>query len=661
MITDLKLPAALVLLAVLSLLGATLFALNAAALVPVGGWIDAALAAPPDATRALMFRFSFLPRVAMALLVGAALALAGAILQRALRNQLAEPATLGISAGAHLALAIATVWFPGALVLGREGVALIGAGLALAAVMALSWRRALSPVTVILSGLLVSLYCGAFAAIITLFNHDLLIGLFFWGAGNLGQQDWAQVNFLAPRLLVVALASGLIIRPLTLLGLEDEGARSLGLSVAGARIAALVIAVVAIGFTTAAAGVFGFVGLAGPALVRSLGVRRTGLYLLLSTLVGAFLLLTTDQLIQLLPTTYRLFPTGAATALLGAPLLLYLLPRLRASCAPPTATSLPSARRARPGIVLAVATLILAAIFIATLVVGHDGTHWAASSVNQMQGAIDWRLPRSLAALCAGAILAMAGCILQRGTGNPMASPEILGISSGAMLGVIVLMFSTATASRSMQIAAGGAGALAVLLFMIALSRRSGFSGDRLLLTGVALSSATGLIMAVLMTAQDPRLGQLLSWVAGSTYHATMAEAGFTATVCLLALAGSPLIFRWLDLMPLGQVTIFSLGVPVAMMRYLLFALTAILTATATIVIGPLSFVGLMGPHIARMLGFHRAREQLLAAALCGGAILLIADWLGRNLIFPFQIPAGLATTVLGGPFMLWLIARRRS
>ncbi|AUG53885.1 Fe(3+)-hydroxamate ABC transporter permease FhuB [Thalassospira marina] len=638
-----------------------LVCINAQQLLPIQDWSQILQVQTARTTQASLFVFSFLPRTIMAFLVGGALALSGAILQQTLRNQLAEPSTLGISAGAHLALSAAIIWFPGLLVLGREWVALAGACGAAAAVFALGWRQALSPVTVILAGLMVSLYCGAMAATITLFNHDLLIGLFFWGAGHLDQQNWNQVVFLGPRILIVLLVALVLVRPLNLLVQDDATAKSLGLSVVTMRLLTLGIAILATALATSAAGVFGFVGLAGPAIIRALNIRRMTHYLLLSTLAGGILLLITDQLILLLPTTYRLFPTGAATALLGAPLLLYLLPRLKASASPNPQISHIGKRIRHPATMLVLAFLAVLVLFSISLMVDKTGDQWQFASSFPVANIMEWRLPRAIGALAAGAILAITGCILQRTTGNPIASPEVLGISSGAIAGVVILMFCVETVTRGMQITAGGIGAILVLLLLITLSRRGGFSGDRLLLAGVALSSVTGLMMAVLMTAQDPRLGQLLSWLSGSTYYLTLPEALLTAGFAAIALAISMMTLRWLDMVPLGTTAIFSLGVPIARMRYILFVSTAILTAGATLIIGPLSFVGLMGPHMANMAGFHRARHQIPAAALFGGGILLLADWLGRNLIFPFQIPAGLATNLIGVPFLLWLLARKRA
>ncbi|MGV6873090.1 Fe(3+)-hydroxamate ABC transporter permease FhuB [Pseudochelatococcus sp. B33] len=632
---------------------------NIAALLPPGTGFVAVLAPDPDMTGEMLLHYTVLPRIAVALMAGGALGLSGTILQRILRNPLAEPATLGISAGAYLAMAVATLWFPAALSQ-REWVAFAGAGAALAAILALAWRRGLSPVTVTLAGMIVSLYCGAVSAVLTLFNHDFLVGLFLWGAGHLDQQDWGDARFLAPRLLVASGIALLLLRPLTLLALNDESARSLGLPLAAYRLAALIAAAALTATVTASVGVIGFVGLAAPTLARACGVRQTGPLLLWSGVIGALLLLATDQLVLGLPVTYRLFPTGAVTALLGAPLLFLLIRRLKLMAPPQLAEAAPVFRLGNPlAAILILVMLVPGAAWLATAL-GQGPEGWSLALGDAYAHLLGWRGPRVLAAFAGGAMLALAGAVLQRMSGNPLASPEVLGVSSGAMLGTVALLLAAPAPTRTDQILAGSGGAMAVLLLMLALSRRPDFAGERLLLIGITLGSVSGFVMAVLMAAQDPRLGQVLAWMSGSTYAVRPAEAGASAALLLAALLLLPALRRWLDLLPLGTTTASAAGMPLTLSRGVLYALSAVLTAAATILVGPLSFAGLMGPHLARLAGFQRAGTHLAAAALLGGLILLTADWLGRNLIFPFQVPAGLFAAVVGGPFLLVLIARNR-
>ncbi len=651
---DLACPVGIGLAAGLALMTALFAAFNLSALL--AGGPEAGTASGQHGTRMLMVYYGLLPRLAVSLLAGCALGLSGAMLQRLLRNPLAEPSTLGVSAGAYLALAVVTLFAPGLAASAPELVSFAGALTALGAVLALSWRKSLSPVSVTLAGLIVSLYCAAVGSVLTLFYQDFLAGQIMWGAGFLDQQDWSAVNFLWPRLLVAATAAVLLLRPLSILALGDESARGLGLSLAAYRLFALVVAAGLAAVATSAVGIIGFIGLAAPTLARAAGVRTGGTLLFWSGLMGALLLGAADQMVQSLPVTFRVFPTGAVTGLLGAPLLFLLIRRLKMLAAP-SGDPHQARRLAHPVRMLAaLAGLTLIGAWVA-LAAGRGTEGWSFTALPPAE-LLAWRVPRALAAFSGGAMLALAGAIMQRTTGNPLASPEVLGVSSGAILSVICATVFMTEPTRAAQIAAGGLGAFAVLALMRLLSRQPGFSGERLLLIGIALGSVSSFITAVLMVSLDPRLNQLLVWLSGSTYAVGIDEALAAAGLLAVGLACVPLVRRWLALLPLGAVHASALGLRLDASRNALYALASVLTAGATMLVGPLSFAGLMGPHLARLAGFQRAGTHLFASALAGGSILLVADWIGRNIIFPFQVPAGLLAALVGGPFLLYLIGK---
>lgn len=624
--------------------------------LPPALWMDALASPDPSDVRQILVRYSFAPRLATSLLCGGALGLAGALLQLALRNPLASPTTLGVSAGANLALAMAMLWAPGLLAVGREWTAMAGGLVAALLVLGLSWRRRLSPLTVVLAGMVVSLYCGALAAMLALFNSHYLAGLFIWGGGSLSQQDWTIAQFLTPRLALALLGAALLVRPLTLLTLEDDQAKGLGLSVPLIRLAALALAVALTGLVVGTVGVIGFIGLAAPALVTVAGARRVAARLLWSTLLGAVLLWLTDQSVQRLAGDFgEMLPTGAITALIGSPLLLWLIPRLRLTLHPPTGLGEAVRRPGRPRLILAALALLLVALVGLSLAVGYGLEGWSVSG-----DLAEWRWPRAFAALAAGILLACAGGTLQRMTGNPMASPEVLGVSAGAAFGLIIAMFALNEIGRAAQLGAATLGALLALLAMLALARGSAAAPERVLLVGIALGAMFDALVTALMAGGDPRALQLLNWMTGSTYAATATDAGVALVAAFASLAALPLLARWLDIVPLGGAISAALGLPSRRSNRVLLVATAAMTAVATLVIGPLTFVGLMAPHLARFLGLHRALPQLVAAALIGAVLMVAADWFGRTAAFPWQIPAGLTATFIGCPALMWLLARRQ-
>ena len=553
------------------------------------------------------------------------------------------------------------MWAPSLLTFGREWIALLGGFAAFLCVFGLTWRRALSPVVLVLAGLIVAYYCAVTTQALILLNHEYLIGLFIWGAGFLNQQDWNNVLFLAPRFIVSFALIAAMVRPLTLLGFDDETARNLGLGLTGARVCALGIAIALSASVVSVVGVMGFVGLSAPAIVMLSGARRFRDRLIWAPLCGAMLLWLTDELVLLIPPGYREMPAGAATALIGAPMLLLLLPRLRATAPVGNLTPSVPPRLDHPWrVILFGLALLLLVVWIA-LAVGVGSEGWSWSGLAGIQEFLPWRWPRVVSALAAGATLAVAGTLLQRMTGNPMAAPEVMGISYGAAMGVLVLLYALPSHTRVEQIAAAAIGAFVVLGLVLLFSRRSEFSPERVLLAGVAMSAAFGAIMAMVLATGDPRIGMLLSLLAGSLYQIGPAEAAILAVAAIILLAMVPMLSRWLDILPLGQAASRSVGVSMARSRIIIMLLTALLTATATLMVGLLSLVGFIAPHMARMMGAQRALHQVALAALIGGTLMVFADWAGRMVIFPFQMPAGIFAMMLAGPYLVWLLRPRRA
>ncbi|MCK0165690.1 Fe(3+)-hydroxamate ABC transporter permease FhuB [Marinobacter sp. S6332] len=602
-----------------------------------------------------VLHYTLLPRLTIALLTGAALGFAGTLVQQVLRNPLAAPTTLGVAAGAQLTLGLIMLMAPSLLVW-REIWAMVGGLAALGLVLLMGARRGFDPLTLTLCGLIVSLYLGAINTVILLFNQEQLAGLFIWGAGELSQNDWHSTLALLPRLLIAAGLALALLRPLQALDLGTEGAKSLGLSPNTIRILALTLAVYLTALTVSHVGVIGFIGLAAPAITRLLGARTLRQRMFTSALTGALICLIADGIAQQLTFAFghMLFPTGAATALIGGPVLLWVLTRNRLMSARPSQpASLATTRREFSKTGLLLLCLITLGSLAVTLSLGPTWEGWRWTSFNGETALLAMRLPRMTTALMAGGLLAGAGVIVQRLTRNPMASPELLGISTGAALGMVLLILTVGTGSRTLQILAGGAGGTLVLLMLLILSRRSGFSPQRLLLGGIALSALLDAGIRMILAMGDAQSIMLLNWLAGSTWLSGQSDAWTlvfaTPILALMAVLAS----RWLDLLPLGDTAASSLGLPMAPARLLLLLLAALMTAAATLVVGPLSFVGLMAPHLARLLGYQRALPQILSAFVIGSLLMLWADWLARSLVYPHELPAGLVATLIGGGYFL--------
>lgn len=648
------------LLSLLFLLALSLTLVNLHQALPQAEWRQALWSPVVDSLPQMVFHYSLLPRTVLALLVGAGLGLAGLLFQQILRNPLADPTTLGVSSGAQLGITVATLWHLPGGALTQQFAALSGALLVGALVFGVAWGKRLSPVTLILAGLVLSLYSGAVNQIFAIFNHDQLQNMFLWSTGALNQMSWENVQQLWPRLLLAFVLALALLRPLTLMGLDDGVAKNLGLALSVARVGGLGLAILLSAQLVNIAGIIGFIGLFAPLLAKMLGGRRLITRMLLAPLTGALLLWLADSCVLWLSTHWRDIPTGTATALLGVPILLWLLPRLRTGSVPPALNQGDKVPVERQNLLRWALTglAILALLGWGGLAFGRDAQGWVWSAGEMLQSLLPWRAPRVLAALVTGLMLGVAGSLIQRLTGNPMASPEVLGISSGAAFGVVMMMFFVPGDALAWLLPAGALGAALTLLVIMAVASRGGFSTERMLLAGMALNSAFVTLLMLLLASGDPRMGGLLSWISGSTYNISGTQAVQSAICALVLVSLAPLASRWLTLLPLGSATARSAGMALTPARLSLLLLAAALTASATLTIGPLSFVGLMAPHMARMLGFRRALPQLLLSGLLGAGLMVLADWCGRMLAFPDQIPAGLMATFLGAPYFIWLLRR---
>jgi iron complex transport system permease protein len=603
---------------------------------------------------------SIMPRAVLALVAGAALGLSGMLLQRVLRNPIADASTLGIASGAELALTAAMSFSPLLLGLPREIVAFDGGSAAVALVLGLSWRRGLDPITVALSGMIVTLIASALSVTIILARGEYAMSIYIWGAGSLSQQDWNGVISLAPRLLVGFAAAMLLVRPLRILALDDTGAKSLGIALHSTRLAIIALAVWLSASVTAEVGIIGFLGLAAPTIARLAGARSTGQLMIAAPLAGAGLLFLTDCITQILgPGFSDLAPAGAATALFGGPLLLFLLPRIHSLSAVAGQSTAVLKRLDKPLAALVVLAAMLALLFLVALTIGPADDGWHIATGALFLDFLPFRLPRTVAAAGAGAMLAAAGFIMQRVTGNPIASPEVLGVSSGGGAGLTLALFLFGFPSPVIMLTAKALGARLAFLIMIGISARAQFSPERMLLAGIGIGAFSMAIVTMVLAQGDMRGYILLTWLSGSTNRAGAFEA-WTAVVSLVVLAAPlPFLGRWLSILPLGTGSSRALGLGVAASRLVLAVIAALMTAIASFLVGPLSLTGLIAPHLARLIGFHKPGHQLAASILLGAGVLTAADWLSRVVIFPYQIPVGLFAALIGGPYLIWLLTRR--
>lgn len=266
------------------------------------------------------------------------------------------------------------------------------------------------------------------------------------------------------------------------------------------------------------------------------------------------------------------------------------------------------------------------------------------------------RLPRVLSAFAVGALLALAGALMQVLLRNPLGDPFILGVSGGASAAVLLAMLLALPVAWHTPMALGGALFSTLLVFALGQGRED-WQGHRLLLSGVVIAAGwSALISFVLSVSPATRLPGMLFWLMGDLGDATRPTVPLVLLAIALALA--MLRARDLNLAIQGAAQAAALGVDIARLRIELYFLGALLTAAAVATAGAIGFIGLVTPHLVRRMGGVDHRVLLPTAALFGGSLLLLADCAARTLISPMQLPAGILTALIGVPVFLALLWR---
>jgi iron complex transport system permease protein len=270
---------------------------------------------------------------------------------------------------------------------------------------------------------------------------------------------------------------------------------------------------------------------------------------------------------------------------------------------------------------------------------------------------LNLRLPRALAAFACGGLLALAGALMQVLLRNPLADPYVLGISGGAAVGTLAAMLLGVSVHFGLE-AAAFAGALTAMGLVFGLARGDGsWTQTRLLLTGVIVAAGCGAAVALMLTlAPEQQLRGMLFWLMGDASEATAPL--FPLLILAAGLATALYFARELNLLTRGPVLAATLGANVPRLRMLLYFLASLLTASAVTSVGSVGFVGLVVPHLVRLVLGNDQRVLLPAATLAGAALLTLADTLARSVIAPQQLPVGVLTALIGVPVFLFLLAR---
>ncbi|MEO3999969.1 iron ABC transporter permease [Mesorhizobium sp. CAU 1732] len=337
--------------------------------------------------------------------------------------------------------------------------------------------------------------------------------------------------------------------------------------------------------------------------------------------------------------------------------------------------------RARATIVILAVVLVVVALFSLTagasdasavdVVLGWlGGAEDGALSARDRIIVYDIRLPRMILGVLIGAALAVSGAVMQGLFRNPLADPGLVGVSAGAglgaisiivlgggILGPVIALFGI----YALPLAAFAGGLATTLLLYHVATRRGQTSIATMLLAGIALGAMAGAFSGVLIyLADDRQLRDLTFWGLGSLAGATWTKILSAGPIIALALLAAPFMARSLNAMALGEATAHHLGIPVQRFKNIAIVVVAAATGASVAVSGGIGFVGIVVPHLLRLLIGPDHRYLLPASALLGASLLLLADAVSRTIVAPAELPIGIVTAAVGAPFFLWILLRKR-
>lgn len=624
---------------------------------------------------------SRVPRLAAGIAVGFALGVAGALLQSLARNALASPDTLAVTGGAYLAVtavAAAGLTVP----LWASGLTAFAGGLLAAlVVLGLAGGAGTATTRLVLAGSAVALALQAMTSTLLILFEEETTSLFAWGSGSLSQLGLRAFQQAAPVVLVCTVAALMLARRLDLLGLGDDSAATLGVPVRSTRLLGTVLAVLLTAASVTLAGPIGFVGLFAPVIVRLSARRVPALHrhvvlLPAAGLTGAVVVVLSDAVIRAVLGADEAIsiPTGITTTLMGAVIMIFLARRTRDAgpARQPAAARVGVGSRSRFVLVLLAAGVLAVLVVLLGLLGGDtwlkvgDLSLWAGGDAAPLiQFALDERAPRVAAAVLAGAALGLSGSLVQATCRNPLAEPGILGITGGAGVGAVVVVTGagvTQAASNDAILLGATIGALVAFVLVYGLAWRGGLSADRLILIGIGTWYGSVALTTFMLVRSNPwDTPRLYTWMSGTTYGRTFDQVLPVAIALALALPAAWLVRRDLDLLALDEDTPRLVGVRLEPVRLSVLVVAALLAAMSVAAVGVVGFVGLVAPHMARALVGGRHSRSVPVAVLLGAVLLGVADLLGRTVIAPSQVPAGLVVALIGAPYFVYLLARSRA
>ncbi|MFB5265187.1 iron ABC transporter permease [Paenibacillus enshidis] len=611
-----------------------------------------------------------IPRTVLGFLTGAGLAVAGTLLQTITKNPLASTDTLGINSGAYFVVVLGTAFFPSVLSSSPLLFAAAGGMLAASIAYVLGGGRKATPIRLVLAGMIVSLVIESVTRAIHIFKATETQNLFLWGAGSLVQMDMDGVYYVWPWVAGILLVASVFGRFFDVLDLDEATARSLGHKVDLTRFIGLALAVLVAAVVVSVVGPIGFVGLVAPHLVRLVGFRKHSWLLPGAALWGAVLITTADVLSRVVKSSVGEMPIGAVMALIGAPCLVWLvLKKMKGVSGSGGQHSLGAGVRpikiGFPPLVALSFVLVIGLILISMTMGGTTiplgqlfRGLFGADDASSYSVLLNLRLPRTFVAAGAGIALAVSGVLIQAAVRNPLADTSIVGITSGAGFGAMLILIAWPQVPIHFMPVAAIAGGLAAAAIVFIFAWHKGLNPSVLILLGIAVSAfgSAGIQALIIRGSLWGSSGYI--WLTGSTYARTWEHVKLISVFLIILLPIAWYLGRRFDLLAFGDESATGMGLSVRNTRLAAMVVGVLLAAGAVAVVGTVGFLGLIVPHAVRMIVGHNTRKSIILSSLFGALLLVLTDTIGRTVLAPVELPSGMLIALIGAPYFLFLMFR---
>lgn len=600
-----------------------------------------------------LFYFIFvnynLSRFFMCLLCGFLLAFSSLILRIVVQNSLASDTTLGVAPCSSFAILISILFLPDFFNVSKILSGFLGAFLVLFLTFIFMLKKHLNSTSVVLIGLISGMFFSALTSLFVLFYPEESKAFLLFNNGYFTQNGFKDVIGLFCYSSIALIGLYYLAPSLKILNLGDELASSIGQNIFYTKCFALCLSAYFTALVVSFVGVISFLGLFASISVQFFRIKNIRKEFVICGFLGFLLLTGVDLLLQIFQILRGIeLPTGGVLALIGSPLLIFIVSKMLREYKNHD-YSYVLYRFKEKNILIGLILLVCVLFFINLYF------NFSTSNFEGLQNEIfALRISKLFVLFFCGILLALVGFILQRLSFNPMASPEMLGINSGASLGVLFALYFSLD---QIQIFAT-MGSLLVLCFLFYLSIRFQMSMQKIILIGTAIMFFVDALGKIFLASGDFKAYNFLAYTQAGLINTDikLIIALFVYTVIFISFLH--ILYPSLKSFILGENCALAVGVNIIKVKIIFFILSAFACALTSLSIGPFSFIGLLSFHIVRVLGVKKLYNQIFSVALMGVFLIFLAHFVSKIALFPYEIPLGIVATLLGGIYFIFTLKK---